>query len=42
MHCFKYFDEIVLGFLLPGHTKNECDSDFGCAAKWINKYGGDI
>jgi len=29
VHKLHLFDEIILGFMIVGHTKCECDSDIG-------------
>ncbi len=34
VHKLKIFDEITLGFFIVGHTKNECDADFGVSRKF--------
>lgn len=35
--CGGYFDEVELGFLVPGHTKNECDGAFGSVKKLLRR-----
>lgn len=42
VHKLQLFDEVILGFFIPGHSKNECDSDFGTARNWLKKHGSDI
>ena len=42
VHKLKYFDEVIIGYFLPGHSKNECDADFGNSKSWLLKHGKSI
>ncbi len=35
VHKLNYFDEIIMNYFIPGHSKNECDSDFGSSKSWL-------
>ena len=37
VHVIKYFEEIKLLFLLPGHAKNKCDGKFRVAKNEFTK-----
>lgn len=42
VHKLALFDEIILGFFIVGHTKNECDADFGISKQYQKKFGTDL
>ena len=43
VHFFELFDVIRLNFLIPEHTKFECDQQqFGTLSSWVNKHFDDI
>lgn len=32
-----WFQQVDLNFLVPGHTKNECDGAFGCVKRMLKE-----
>ncbi len=42
VHKLRWFDEIICGFFLPGHSKNECDGGFGTSRNFATKHGSDV
>ena len=36
VHFQKLFDEVIVNFMVPGHTKFSVDEAFGVTKKYIN------